>query len=257
MPDLTNVPTSELNKPITDRMTPEEAVKYGGQIQRYNAAVLASLYEFRRQREIEVISRMAVIADKTARYGRELPADQRSPDYVLTAVLDILAQKEPISLETLSQGIPAAPCSLEYALRGSSRLAVDEVMRIAGVGEAARRVTQLAGKYPNASLDPDVMSPADRSEFLTVFPVAQKGRALVDLSAHLYRLAHVESTSKKMLLASRQDQYQAPGDGNYIGTTWNKWLKDGTVTETEQRMSAVLALINQHLPDGLSDPSKK
>jgi hypothetical protein len=58
----------------------------------------------------------------------------------------------------------------------------------------------------------------------------------------------IEGTSKKMLAALRQDQYESPGDLDYSGTTWERWKKEGRISDRDHQLTGVLNFINTKIP---------
>lgn len=72
--------------------------------------------------------------------------------------------------------------------------------------------------------------------------------AFKQLAEDLMRLSRLEATSKLLLASWHQDQYDAPGDMRYTGTTFSRWRKEGKATATDERLSYMVALINQQVP---------
>lgn len=235
--------------PMGEQMTSAESVKFGELRQKQMSAQIAALYESKRMRDIRVISRMAVLSDKVARYGLEIPSDQASEDFTLLAILSVFDQFHVVKDEELANSVAATtPCSLEIALLREASRAIAEGERVEGLDEAIRRINQLAAQF-GKPIDPKKLPPAVRQEYEnTLVPIVRKGMAFGELAANLYRLSLVEAASKKMLQAWHQDQYESPGDIKYTGTTWERWRKDGKVTETDHKMSGVINVINEKIP---------
>jgi hypothetical protein len=51
-----------------------------------------------------------------------------------------------------------------------------------------------------------------------------------------------------MLAALRQDQYDAPGDIEYSGTTWKRWKDEGRISDLDHQLTGILNYINTKIP---------
>ena len=237
------------DKPMDQQMTTAEAGQFGKFQKQQEISLMKQLFESRRDRDINVIRKLAILADKISRYGLEdtVNKDQASEEFVLASVL--LASRELLSvnLDSLGGGVDRA-CSLEFALESQARDAVKDVDRIDGLSTAMTELERLMSTY-GAPIDTAKLSEADRKLFLGfVRQRIVKVQALLQRAEDLYRLSMIESTSKKMLAALRQDQYESPGDLEYSGTTWKRWKEEGRVSERDHQLTGVLNFINEKIP---------
>ena len=77
--------------PMGDQMTTEELVEVGGLKQQLRSQYALGLNYSKRERDITMLHKMAVIADKTARYGFDPVADTESDDFYAGVYLYSLA----------------------------------------------------------------------------------------------------------------------------------------------------------------------
>ena len=237
------------DKPMDQQMTTAEAGQFGKFQKQQEISLMKQLSESRRDRDINVIRKLAILADKISRYGLEdtVNKDQASEEFVLAGVL--LASREllRVNLDSLGGGVDRA-CSLEFALESQARDAVKDADRIDGLSTAMTELERLMSTY-GAPIDTEKLSEADRKLFLGfVRQRIVKVQALLQRAEDLYRLSMIESASKKMLAALRQDQYESPGDLEYSGTTWKRWKEEGRVSERDHQLTGVLNFINEKIP---------
>lgn len=238
--------------PMESQMSVAEAATYERNQHRYQSVLLASLYESKRARDIEVIARLARLADQTARYGFELPSDKESKDVFLLATLGAARELHVVPTSRLNAlKATEQPCSLESSLRVAAYRALYElsVKDIDGASKEASRIEKQYGLHP----DPKSLSAQDRALLTnTVLPIIAKAKAQQMLAQDLIRLSDVEGASKKLLASWKEDQFEAPGDWNYTGTTWARWTKDHTVSADDIFGGAMLTSINEHIPSEIS-----
>jgi len=239
----------EDGKPMSQQMSAEEASEFGKYQKQQEIAVTKQLFESRRERDIQVIRKLAILADKISRYGLEdsVSTDPKSDEMLLASVLFATRELLDVNLRELGEE-GGKPCNLATALEDQARDAVVEFSEIENFSEVMTESKRLAKIY-ETPIDEKKMTATDRETFLSeVKPKLRKAQAIMERSKDLYRLALIERTSKKMLAALRQDQYESPGDQAYMGTTWDRWRKEGRVSEREHQLTGVVNFINTKIP---------
>lgn len=235
------------DSPVREQMNDEERQVLAGIQVQMQANLVAQLFESRRERDIRVISRMAGIAGARASESPTLPADEASDDYFLLTLLSGLESVERPALEE-SATADAGACTLEHALWDAAVAVANEGAAMPELGRMTATTSKLAQKYGNPIPPPEELEPADRELFNSLLPALQRMRATRVHAESLMKLALLEATSKALLRALHQDQYEMPGDVSYTGTTWQRWAQQGMVSPGQHRMVTVLNAINQRIP---------
>ena len=237
------------DSPVRDQMTAAERETLSGIQLQMQANLVAQLFESRRKRDIRVISRMAGIADARAHASSTLPADEASDDYFL---LTLLTGMETVTRPALDESTTADArgCTLEHALWDAAVGIANQGAAMPELKHMATTTSRLARKYGNPIPPADELEPADRELFNSLVPALQRMRANRVHAESMMKLALLESTSKAMLRALHQDQNEMPGDISHTGTTWQRWAREGLVTQGQHQMVSVLNAINQRIPAG-------
>ena len=236
--------------PMGEQMTTAEAVRFGELRQQIMDQNLLSLHFSKRDRDIDVLYRMAIIADKTARYGFDVPTDEKSKDYIANLFLfgarDVLPVDEK-KLAPLISGNEKQPCSLEVGLLKAAFEALSEFMGVEGKGEAFATLTALAQKY-GRPLDGSKMTPAEFEKYSLAMPIYEKAASRMTLSNDLQRLAIIENASKILFASWQQDQTAAPGQIEHVGATVQEWLRSGKLNKDQEKAIQILGAVNERLP---------
>jgi hypothetical protein len=233
--------------PMSEQMTADEADRFGALRQTMASQNLASLYESKRERDIQVVTRLARLADQVGRYGFEAPKDKKSEDYFLYGVLFALREMVPVDPDKIAEMRVGETCDISNALLSASKRALEEAFGVPGLEQASRAVRELETKY--GELQAGKMSKLDRQNFLEVYvPIVRKSAQHITLAEDLLRLRLLDQVSKLMLKGWRQDQYESPGDIAHAGSTWSAWVSDGRVTKRQHEMTSVINLINENIP---------
>jgi hypothetical protein len=213
-------------------------------LQRRKEFMLERLYEFKRLRDIIVISRMATIA-KQIEDGAPVPEDKESTDYKLTGLVVAARDLLPIKLEeVVSYKTANSSCSFETALATAAHAATAEYM---GYAQQLSGLKSLADKY-GKPLKPEKMSAEDAARYREMLPRARKAYATATLSFDLMRIAKTEAASKLVFDARRADQNEAPGQVEHAGSTWTRWVMEGRVNQEQKNAVAILSYINDKFP---------
>jgi hypothetical protein len=101
------------------------------------------------------------------------------------------------------------------------------------------------------------MSPSEAAWFANARVTVKQGVALAELAKDFKRLATLESTSKLMLESWHQDQYESPGDLDYVGTNWGAWVRSGRVSKEQDEATRILNAINERFPSDVVAEAKE
>jgi len=246
--DLFGSRTWEDGLPMGEQMTADEANTFGNLQERLAIGTLSSLIESKRKRDLDVIARMVRLAEDYSNDPNVLPESDSEDEFLMAIVLALreLTEINDADFEAAHQN--QGSCTLENAIRAESTRVADGINDIYGLSEALADLSLLSKKYPSG-FDAAAMSKDDSSRLRNrIMPVVERARSEAEYARDLMRLAELEAISKIMLEARRSDQYSAPGDLEYGGTTWNEWLEQGQITATQQEMSGAINVINERIP---------
>jgi hypothetical protein len=236
------------DQPMGEQMTPEEANTFGNLQERMLIGNLSSLIESKRERDIQVISQMIQLAEDHSNNPSALPKSESEDEFLLGVVLALREINEVGDQDVEAARQNQGSCTLENALRAKAVRIADGINDIYGLSEAFADLEQLSAKY-SAGFDEKTMSRDDFNLWKNrIQPVVSRAFSEAEFAKDLLRLAELESISKIMLETRRSDQYSAPGDLEYAGTTWNQWLEQGRISSTQQDMSGAINLINERIP---------
>lgn len=244
-------PKFKNDKPLADSMNVEEAAKFGNLQEQIKAGTLSSLVESRRVRDIRVISRARVLADRLSRDGFELPAEG-TEDRTLIEILVGLRQIAPKEArkDELRMLDRAQRCDLEVALATEAVRTLNEI-DAEEVAQAAAEAERLSAAY-GSPIDVSKMPAAERDRFLgSTGPTLDRAIRKRDLADDLLNLAALEHASKKLYESNQKDLYAAPGDMDKLGSTWSAWIQDGVVKASEEKFGRVISYINERIPSDL------
>jgi hypothetical protein len=238
----------EPGKPMSEQMSVEEAGEFGRLQAQQQISVTKALFESRRDRDIRVIRKMAILADKISRYGVDdsVNNDPESEEFVLAAAL--YAARDLLEVDFRELAVePDKECNLEVALANLAREAINEFAADEQISAAMKESTRLGNVLKEAG-SPARVSQADKDAARAIQPTIERAQAILQRAQDLQRLSIIESASKRMLASLRQDQYESPGDMGYAGTTWKRWRDEGRIPDSEHQISGVLNYINTKIP---------
>lgn len=232
---------------LNEQMSVDQAVKLETLSQQFQMNQLATLIESKRERDIIAINNMASIA-------RELSDDRFSIEDASGVeqqyVGILVAMREFIDADAISQpdASDELPCNLETALVTDFYRAMQRVNDIYGISEAMADVQSLISEY-GSPIDKSKLTPSQLSRLENdIFPVIEEANHRLVYANDLLMLANLERISKVMLEASRQDQYLAPGDLDFSGSTWKQMVDKSEVSELDISFAKVWSVLNDAVP---------
>ena len=232
--------------PVGDQMTADEAVKFQELSQKVASAQVVELIESKRERDMWAIRGMAYLTDDASDSDFDLEAlPEKDKVYLAFA----MSAHELITLpDGYEQQIPPqGGCTLENALYAESQRAIESMESVYGWEDAFADVEILMQKY--GGLDADVMNEPDRLKFeRDIMPVLNELNMRSDRSQIFYKIALLENMSKVRYRAMQMDQYEAPGDIEYMGTNWQRMVDENGLSENETIAAQVLYQLDEVVP---------
>ncbi len=121
-------------------------------------------------------------------------------------------------------------------------------MEVYGWEEANADLNALSEKY-GGHLDMETMSTEDARRLQQdIVPVMQKVFQRSTYAQNMLRLGDLEKISKLRHRMMQLDQYDAPGDLEYMGTNWDKMVETTQLSENEITAAQILYQLNEIVP---------
>lgn len=230
---------------VGEQMNAEESAEFTILQQRQTALTIASLNIARRQKHIEILLALSDLARGMADDGVDLP-EEDSHEWKLFQLIAVMEEVLPVDVDALLEA--SDECSLEQALLAQAQRVVTRVYsEMSTINEALAESVRLREKYGDVS--PADMEEQDREYFQQrVEPVIESFQMQVAYAENLARLSLLAAVSLRILESQRNDQYEIPNDMEAIGTTWRRWIDEGSVSEQETVASGVFGVINDMFP---------
>lgn len=130
------------DKPLKDQLAADDLIKLTELSQRFKTTQLAQLMESRRQRDLMVIEKMTMIADRDYRWN-DHPAEN-DPDFIIYSALQLLrftVKKDSITVPTVQS------CTLNYALHLIENEAIEKLNSIKGLDSVISSIKSILAKY--------------------------------------------------------------------------------------------------------------
>jgi len=240
-----NVKAKIPGKPLQDQLDPQDIAKFTELSQRLQTTQIAQLMESRRQRDLMVIEKMVMLADREYRW-QDHPSE-KDPDYLIYASIQLLrftVKKDDIT-------VPAAPiCSLEFALHSIENEPIGKINASKDqLDSATISLKSILAKYRMDKLDRSRLSKADLEKVNElqnkVFkPLERQSTFIKDLE-HIKLMARA---SEIMYEANKQDIAFGGGDVNAIGKTLQRRSKNNEFDEDTQIAIGLWTKINEKIP---------
>jgi hypothetical protein len=200
----------------------------------------ARLYESRRARDIRVIVEAKRLAEASAHADGAARAPALREDEFLGAMLREMRETMPVDpREFYAPESNSSVCTLETALRSAAARALGTVASMQGFAQVKATLNQLVGKY-GRPLEPDHMNAADRARFTTMLlPVIHEAQVNTAIAADLIRLAHLESASRMLWAAHRENRF---------GASLREWRVTANLSSDQTAAACVIDVIDEEFP---------
>lgn len=232
------------NKPLQDQLATEDIIKFTELRERLKTTQLAQLMESRRQRDLMVIEKMTMIADRDYRWNDQ--PKENDPDFIIYSNLQLLRfmiKNNELKVPTIQS------CTLEYALTLIESEAFEKLNSIKGLDSVTASIQSILVKYGMKTLDRSRLSKADLEKINeienNILNPAERHRVFIKDLEHIKLMA---KASEIMYEANKQDIAFGGGDTDTIGKTIQRKSKNGEFDEDTQLAIGLWTMINEKIP---------
>ncbi|WP_411819901.1 hypothetical protein ABFZ85_14695 [Hyphococcus formosus] len=234
-------------KALGPQMSHEEATEFAKLEQKFSALQLSALIASKRERDLQVIYRMAGFAEKIFHepesFQSTLEPDELKILGLLIAVREILV--EPPLLTASNKD--SSECNFYEALLLRSDDMID-ALQFPVFSEAIEETERLNELYPEGFSDEEKMAPKDRLRLNEVRKIMSSAENYVTLSEDFRRLAIMLTASELLYQSAMQDQFNNSGDAAYVGTTWQKLYENGKISAEIEIAAGVIKYLDDFIP---------
>lgn len=235
-------------KPMADQMSAMEAVSFEQISQTIQNGQLVELIEGKRERDLHAIFSMANIATQVSAHRFDV-SDLTDREQIHLAFLasaeEMMELDDGAFAEIKTEGL----CTFENAIYVAAAKAYDRAYEVYGWEQAQAELEALSKKYGGGQLDATSMSAADREKLeQDIRPVLETVMNRANLGSNLLRLGIIEKVSKVRHQTMRLDQYDAPGNLEYMGTNWTRIFESSDFTSNEVLAAQILYQLNEIVP---------
>ncbi|MEM5537541.1 hypothetical protein WNY58_14220 [Neptuniibacter pectenicola] len=233
------------NKPIKDQLSADDIGKFAELSQRLKSAQISQLMESRRERDLKVMERMVMIADRDYRW-QEQP-EEKDPDFIIYSAIQLLR----FTVKDVNINAPTSSmCTLEYALHSLETEAIDKLNSgNAQLETAIKQFRSILAKYGMEKLDRSRLS---KKELETVNdlmngvirPMQRHGDFIKDIE-NIKLMARASDITYE---SNKQDIAFSGGDISAIGATIQRRNKNNEFTENMQIALGLWIKINEKIP---------
>lgn len=232
-------------KPIRDQLSPEDIGKFTESSQRLKTTQLAQLMESRRQRDLMVIEKMVMVADREYRW-QDYPKE-KDPDSTIYAAIQLLR----LTIKDNNISAPVSPaCTLEYALHALENEAITKLNAgSARLDWAIKEFKSILAEYRMEKLDKSRLSKADLEKVNELIngvinPMQRHGEFIKDIE-HIKLMARASEITYE---SNIQDVAFSGGDIEAIGKTIQRRNKNNEFNESTQIALGLWVKINEMIP---------
>lgn len=237
-------------EPIGSQMNMEQVDQFYRHQTAIKSFMLKSLIESRRQRDLEVIGRLARYAELAASERLEMPEEEETEEYLVFLLLHMM--RDEVQVDATFNESGSESCSIESAIT-SLQLAYLNELDAYPVEEMADRVSELNKKYGTKQLDAQVMSREDASETkVKILPVINHLLLTRQVIRDLERIKLYNQVSLEIQRATINDMVEYGPDIEKLGASWKANAKAGRVSERMDKMGTIWNMVNELLPADLA-----
>lgn len=234
------------NKPVREQLSYDDNAMLTELIQRRNIIALGSLLESRRMRDIQVLRKFAMLAEKDVRWP-EIPAENH-PDFIYYVMLASARQAFGDNIETTM--LETGSCNLETSIHILEQEAIDKVnaMDSGPLQELQKFTDRMTIKYKAKQLDIYKMSKVDQK---TLNELSEKNQPYFRLMTlvHDYEIIKLLAKASHLIYESdRSDIITYGGDIESMGKTIMEKANSGAYGELMKKAHAIMRVINDKIP---------
>lgn len=232
------------DKLLRDQLSTEDIIKFTELRERLKTTQLAQLIESRRQRDLTVIEKMTMIADKDYRWNEQ--PKENDPDFIIYSYLQLLrftVKNNDIRVPTIQS------CTLDYALHLIENEAIEKLNAIKGLDSVTASIQSILDKYGMKKLDRSRLSKVDLEKINelenNILNPAERHKLFIEDLEHIKLMA---KASEIMYDANKQDIAFGGGDVDTIGKTIQRKFKTMEFDEDTQLAIGLWTMINEKIP---------
>ncbi len=243
--DVINSKATVPNKPIKDQLSTDDISKFSELSQRLKSAQISQLMESRRERDLKVIEKMVMIADRDYRWQKQ--PKEKDPDFIIYSAIQLLR----FTIKKNNITVPSsAVCTLEYALHSLETEAIDRLnSRNAQLESAIRQFKSILAKYGMEKLDRTRLSTKDleavNNLINDVIRPIQRHRNFIRDIENIKLMARASDITYE---SNKQDIAFSGGDISAIGATIQRRNKNNEFSENMQVALGLWVKINEKIP---------
>ncbi len=243
-------------KAVREQLNQDDNAKFNTLLERRNIVELGSLVESRRVRDLQVLRRLAILAEKDVRWP-EVPNEDH-PDFIYYVILSI-ARERLYNLVDISTS-ESIMCSVESAINIIEQEAIDKISRMddSHLKKFSALTDRLLVKYNVKVLDYEKLSIEDRQSVSGAAESAQPYIRMVNLLRDYEILKLLSKASEMVYQSDRNDIIIYGGDYDSVGKSINeKAIIANSYGESLKTAIAILRVIDKRIPSEDAKDIKK
>jgi hypothetical protein len=230
--------------PIKDQLSSDDIIKFTELSERIKTTNLAQLMESRRERDLTVIEKMTMIADRANRWN-DHPAED-DPDFIVYSALQLLR----VAVKKNNITVPSTQsCTLDYALHLIENEGIEKLNAIKGLDSVVSSIKAILAKYGMDKIDRSRLSKADLEKIneleTNILNPAERLRSFI---TDIENIKLMSKASEIMYEANKQDIALGGGDIDAIGKTIQRKSKNKEYDDDLILAIGFWTMINEKMP---------
>jgi hypothetical protein len=232
------------DKPLKDQLPSGEIIKFAELSQRLKSANLSHLIENKRQRDLNVIEKMILIADMEYRWQKT--PDESSDDFFIYAI--IRALRSSIEISDLPPPMNST-CTLEYAIHSVSKEAIKR-WNAGGkrLDSAMNELEAINAKYGTNPVDHSRFSKTDLKKVNELMSVVTSMWRHIDFIKDIENIKLMVQASDIIYESNKHDIAASGGVIEAVGKDYQRRKEAGEFSEKIQIAVGVWSKINEKIP---------
>ena len=231
---------------LIDQLTKAQVARFSELTTRQKSLTVASVVEGKRERDLDVLRRMAMVADQNFRW--QSTPDEKHVDFPIWGALVVLRTAIP-NIEITA--VDGDTCSLDMALRAieSEGIAKLEKFDSPSVTRAVEEVNAIARRNKQSLLDTDKLPAADRLRANELINnVIEPFRRVWQFAMDLERIRLMARASQLIYTTSKSEVGLSGGDVDAIGSTIRERVERKEIAEPTAIAVSLWYKLNSAIP---------
>jgi hypothetical protein len=232
--------------PLIDQLTKAQVARFSELTTREKSLNVASLVEDKRARDLDVLMRMAMVADQDFRW--QSTPDEKHADFPVWGALVVLRTTMPDIEITAAEG---NVCSLDFALHAIETEGIAKMEKFASgsVVRAVEEVNGIARRNKQTQLDTDKLPAADRLRANELINnIIKPFRRIWQFATDLERIRLMARASLLIYTTSRSEVGLSGGDIDAIGSTIRDRVERKEISESTALAVSLWYRLNKAIP---------